>query len=75
MGASFKIDKKQFNTKVETYKNAHNCTYMDAIISVCEIEKIEPETIGKIINKSIREKVDIEGQQLNLRPKKNSLPI
>lgn len=75
MGASFKINKKDFSKKVEEYKSKYQCSYIDAIISVCEIESIEPETAGKLVDQTIKEKVDIEGQELNLRPKKNKLPI
>jgi hypothetical protein len=75
MGASFKLDKKIFNTQIEEYRLRNNCNYIDAILSLCEINQIEPETIGKLISKSIKEKIDFEGQQLNLRPKKNSLPL
>jgi hypothetical protein len=75
MGASFKIDKKEFNQQIEQYRAQKNCKYIEAILSLCEINEIEPDTVGKLINKSIRDKIDYEGQQLNLRPKKNSLPL
>lgn len=75
MGASFKLDKKSFSQEIENYRLKNNCKYIEAILSICEINEIEPDTVGKLISKSIREKVDYEGQQLNLRPKKNSLPL
>jgi nitrate/TMAO reductase-like tetraheme cytochrome c subunit len=75
MGASFKLNKHEFNRKIEEYKQSQNVTYIQAILSVCERENIEPDTIGKIISKDIKEKVDLEGQQLNLRPKTAKLPI
>lgn len=75
MGASFKLDKKTFNKQIEEYRLEKNCPYIDAILSLCEINNIEPDTVGKLISKSIKEKVDYEGQQLNLRPKKNALPL
>ena len=75
MGASFKLNKKNFSKEVEDYKIKKDCTYIESILALCEIHNIEPDTVGKLIEKSIREKVDYEGQQLNLRPKKNTLPI
>ncbi len=75
MGAAFKLDKKTFNKQIEEYRQKNNCKYIEAILCLCELNQIEPESIGKLISKSIKEKVDFEGQQLNLRPKKNSLPL
>lgn len=75
MGAAFKLDKKTFNLQIEEYRMQKNCKYIDAVLSLCEIHDIDPEAIGKLINKNIKDKIDYEGQQLNLRPKKNSLPL
>jgi hypothetical protein len=75
MGASFKFNKKEFSQEIENYKKKNSCTYIEAILALCEIHDIEPDTIGKLIEKPIKEKVDYEGQKLNLRPKKNELPI
>lgn len=75
MGASFKLDKNTFSKQVEEYRFAKNCNYIEAILSLCELHAIEPDTVGKLVSKSIRDKIDYEGQQLNLRPKKNSLPL
>jgi hypothetical protein len=75
MGASFKLDKKAFSKEIEEYRFTKDCNYIEAILSLCELHQIEPDTVGKLLSKSIRDQVDYEGQQLNLRPKKNALPI
>ncbi len=48
---------------------------MDAILHYCEEHKIEPDTVGKLISKPLKEKISVEAQSLNLIRKTGALPL
>ena len=48
---------------------------MDAILYVCEDNKIEPEDVRKFVSKVIKEKLEAEARALNYLPRTNSLPL
>ena len=51
--------------------------YMDAVIKFCEENDIDTATVGPLINKSLKEKIKIEAEKLNLVEKSSTavLPI
>ena len=51
--------------------------YMDAVLQYCEDNDIDTATIGPLINKSLKEKIKIEAEKLNLVEKSSTaiLPI
>tara|TARA_R110000824_G_scaffold291379_1_gene479887 strand:+ start:530 stop:757 length:228 start_codon:yes stop_codon:yes gene_type:complete len=68
--------KKTFSTKVENYVKNRGGTYIDAVLSLCEEYQIEPPVVAKSLSKPLIEKIQMEGQDLNLLPRpKNTLPI
>ena len=50
---------------------------MDAVLQYCEDNDIDTATIGPLINKSLKEKIKIEAEKLNLVEKTSTaiLPI
>ena len=50
-------------------------SYMDAILHYCDENKIDPAEVGKYISKSLKEKITIEAQGLNLIEKGGKLPL
>ena len=50
---------------------------MDAIILYCEENQIEVETVGRLISKSLKEKIQVEASKANLIkiPETGKLPI
>ena len=75
MGSAFKLDRKLFSESVEDYVKTHDVGYIEAILALCEQHNIEPESASKILTKPIKEKLQIEGQELKLLPKPNQLPL
>lgn len=68
--------KRTFSTKVENYVKERGGSYIDAVLSLCEEYEIEPPIVAKSLSKPLIEKIQMEGQDLNLLPKpKNTLPI
>jgi len=45
---------------------------MDAVLKFCEDENVEPEVAAKFLTKPIKEKIMLEGQEINLIPKTKS---
>ena len=50
-------------------------SHMDAVLWYCEQEGIEPDTINRLISKSLKEKIEANGRELNFLPKHAQLPI
>jgi cell division ATPase FtsA len=50
-------------------------TYIDAILQVCDDNKIEPEDVRKFVSKVVKEKLEAEASALNYLPRTNSLPL
>ncbi len=70
------ISKEEFSKKVETRVKEKECSYIDAIIYILEEHSIDISVSSKLLSQPIIEKLQEEGQKLNLLPrKKNSLPF
>lgn len=73
---TIEITKEEFSKKIENYVKTHNSSYMDAILSISDSSEVNFAIISKLISKPIIEKVQEEGESLNLLPKsKNKLPF
>ena len=70
------MNAKQFSLKIEQIKRENgDMSYMDAILHYCDENKIDPAEVGRYISKSLKEKITIEAQGLNLIEKGGKLPI
>ena len=60
----------KFAQEIETIvKNEDNMSYIDAIIYYCEKNKIELESVPKLISKPLKEKIKYEAMELNFLKK------
>jgi hypothetical protein len=50
-------------------------TYMDACLEYCKEHNIEPESVGRLVNKSLKQKIQVEAEALNFLPKSSTLPV
>ena len=66
---------KTFSMNIEKIKKKKNITHMDAVLWYCEQENIEPDTIKRLISKSLKEKIEANARELNFLPKHAQLPI
>jgi len=65
-----------FSKEVEEFvKNQKETSYIDAVLYLCEKHGVEPDTISKLLSKPIKERLKVEGQQLNLLKKDSKLPL
>ena len=72
------MNSKEFSLIIEgVVKYKRPITYMDAILWYCEENKIEVETVGRLISKALKEKIQVECTTANLLklPEAGKLPI
>ena len=72
------MNSKEFSLIIEgVVKDKRPITYMDAILWYCEENKIEVETVGRLISKALKEKIQVECTTANLlkMPEAGKLPV
>ena len=61
------MNSKEFSLIIEgVVKDKKPITYMDAIIWYCEQNQIEVESVGRLISKAFKEKIQVEASKANL---------
>ena len=61
------MNSKAFSLIIEgVVKAKRPITYMDAIIWYCEQNQLEVESVGRLISKSLKEKIQVEAAKANL---------
>jgi hypothetical protein len=68
MGSILNLQKR-FAEEVEVIVGKGKSSYIEAVIDVCEKHGIEPSSVAKFLPKSMKERLKVEGQDLNLIPK------
>ena len=70
-----KIKPKKFAIIVDELVRTKRLTHMEAILYYCEQNLIEPDTINKWIDRSLKEKLQADAEALNYLPKTSCLPV
>ena len=66
----------KFALIIENMLKEKSMGYMDAILEYCKIHEIDPSNTKSMINKTLKEKVAYEAQNLNmLKEKVAKLPL
>tara|TARA_B100001750_G_C15325070_1_gene504230 strand:- start:295 stop:510 length:216 start_codon:yes stop_codon:yes gene_type:complete len=66
---------KSFSLQIEEIVKEKNITHMDAVLWYCEKEGLEPDGLGSLISKGLKEKIEANARDLNFLPKQAQLPI
>ena len=69
------ITPTKFSLLIEQMVKTKNISYMDACLEYCKEKEIEPNSIARLVNKSLKQKIQMEAEQLHFLPKTNSLPV
>ena len=72
------MNSKEFSLIIEgVVRDKRPITYLDAIILYCEENTIEVETVGRLISKALKEKIQVECTTANLLklPEAGKLPL
>ena len=65
----------QFSLHIEQMAAEKKMTHMDAVLKYCEDNFVEPDEIKSLINKPLRDKIEIDMREANLLPKQATLDV
>lgn len=65
------LTKQKFTKMVERTVKVKRCSYLDAVINLCEENNIEIEEIKKFVSPAVKSKIEGEATKLNLMQEKN----
>jgi hypothetical protein len=74
MPAIFK-NANDFSLHIEQIVSTSNINYMDAVLEYCKENYLEPEDVAKLINKSLKDKIEMDFRELNYLPKQAQLDV
>ena len=71
------MNSKKFAMTIEAMVKERKMPYMDAVLKFCEENDIDTASVGPLINKSLKEKIQLEATNLRMLkiPKCGQLPI
>ena len=66
---------KTFSINIENLAKEKNITHMEAVLDYCRRNNLEPDTVGSLISKSLKDKIEASARELNFLPRQAQLPI
>ena len=69
------ITPTKFSLLIEQIVQTKHISYMDACLEYCKEKEIEPNSIARLVNKALKQKIQMEAEELHFLPKTNSLPV
>ena len=63
------------NLTIENIVQEKELSYMDAVLYHAQTLELEPEAMAKMLNQSIKDKIEVEAQSLNMLKRTAKLPI
>ena len=66
---------KTFSLEVEKLALEKKITHMEAVLEYCKEHHLEPDSVGRLISKSLKDKIEANARDLNYFPKRAKLPI
>ena len=66
---------KTFSLEIENIAKEKRISLMEAVLWYCTKQGIEPDTVGTLISKSLKEKIEANARELNFLPRQAQLPI
>lgn len=64
-----------FSLHIEELASQHKISHMDAVLKYCEENYLEPDDIKGLINKTLKDKIEMNMRELNMLPKKAELDL
>ena len=65
----------EFSLYIEQVVREKKMTYMDAVLNYCKENYLEPDDIASLINKSLKDKIEMDFRELNYLPKQAQLDV
>ena len=63
------------NLTIEKLVKDKKLSYMDAVLHHAQMLEFEPEAMAKMLNQSVKDKIEVEAQELHLLKKTGKLPL
>ena len=63
------------NLTIEEIVKDKELSYMEAVLYHAQSLELEPESMAKMLNQSVKDKIEVEAQNLNMLKKSGQLPI
>ena len=70
----YPMNSKEFSLKIESIVKEKRIPYMDAILDFCTQNEVDPGTVGKLVSKSLKEKIKAEAINLKLLKGSANMP-
>lgn len=64
-----------FSLHIEQIVQDRKINYMDAVLEYCKENYLEPQDVAKLINKSLKDKIEMNFRELNYLPKQAQLDV
>ena len=65
----------EFSIYIDELVNKFKVSYMDAVIKYCQEKEIDIESIGPLINKKLKDKIQLEAEQQHMMKPRGQLPL
>jgi len=65
----------EFSLYIEQVVKEKKLSYMDAVLEYCKENFLEPQDVAKLINKSLKDKIEMNFRELNYLPTQAQLDV
>lgn len=65
----------EFSLYIEQVVRDKRMSYMDAVLAYCKENYLEPDDVSKLINQSLKDKIEMEFREMNYLPKQAQLDV
>ena len=68
-------DSNSFSLYIEQLVQTKHMSHMDAVLEYCKENFLEPDDVASLINKSLKDKIEMDFRELNYLPKQAQLDV
>lgn len=65
----------EFSLYIEQLVQTKRMSHMDAVLEYCKENFLEPQDVTRLINKSLKDKIEMNFRELNYLPKQAQLDV
>jgi len=65
----------EFSLHIEQLVASKKMSHMDAVLEYCKENYLEPSDVASLINKSLKDKIEMNFRELNYLPKQAQLDV
>lgn len=69
------INPEQISNTIERMVASRDISYMEAVLELCEDEGLDVSLVSRHLSKPIIENIEREAMEVNLLPRRDSLPL